>query len=262
MVQSSSVATCFSVNLYKCGLDPQGRDSLACTLAVDQQAFLCTPGGSVSTGSFRTGASLDLHCQDKFRKVTQDTHLTGNAKMQRYSQLFNPAHFYIIESYWPWMHPLPRLAPCQVRRLQRRANVCVCLCVGVRACVCSFISGGDSLLSIVMDAWLIMAQLKRALCIFCSFSVWLLSQSEQTIQCSERRESRPASLTFAVWEACACFFNTQSEMNALCEGENTNRVMKEDSFKRLFLFLLWCSSFPPLQLARSICVQVQAQVQR
>lgn len=93
MVQSSFVATCLSVNLYKCGLDPRGRDSLACTLAVDQQAFLCTPGGSVSTGSFRTGARLDPHCQDKFRKVTQDTHRTGKAKMPRYSQLFNPDIF-------------------------------------------------------------------------------------------------------------------------------------------------------------------------
>lgn len=85
----------------------------------------------------------------------------------------------------------------------------------------SFISGSDSLLSIVMDAWLIMAQLKRAPYMSCSFSVSLLSQSEQTIKCSERRETRPASLTFPVREGCACFFNTQSEMNALSEGGNT-----------------------------------------
>lgn len=89
VVRLSSVATWFSVNLYQCGLDPQGRDSLASMPAMDQQTFLCTPSGSVSTGRLRTGASLDLRCQGTFRKVAQDTNLTGNAKMPKHSQLFN-----------------------------------------------------------------------------------------------------------------------------------------------------------------------------
>lgn len=84
MVRLSSVTTRFSVNPCKCGLDPWGKDTLASTPATDQQAFLCTPGGSVSAGK-RQVLHLTCAVRTNPEKVAQDSRLFGNVKMPRYS---------------------------------------------------------------------------------------------------------------------------------------------------------------------------------
>lgn len=113
MVQLSSVATRFSVNLCKCGLDPQGRDSLASTPAMDQQAFpMCTHW--IGFNWKETGASVDLHCRDKFRKGHAGYPTPREYKNAKYSTIYHRM-FYVIEFHWSWMQPRrptgPQLAP-------------------------------------------------------------------------------------------------------------------------------------------------------
>lgn len=133
MVQLSSVATRFSVNLCKCGLDPQGRDSLASTPAMDQQAFLCAPTGSVSTGK-RQVLQLTCTVRTNSEKVTQDTQLPGSTKMPSTLNYLSP------DVLCNWISPIlnasrPRLAPSGV--VASKDNIGICAYVSVR--VCSFI---------------------------------------------------------------------------------------------------------------------------
>lgn len=119
VVQLSSVATWFSVNLYKCGLDPQGRDSLASTPTMDQQAFLCTPSGSVSTGKRQV-----LHLTWAVRTNSERSHkIHISLRMQKCQGILNCLTPGILHNLIPqtlkarW----PSLAQCQVRCLQRKA---------------------------------------------------------------------------------------------------------------------------------------------
>ena len=125
MVQLSSVTTWFSVNLYKCGLDPQGRDSLASTPAMDQQAFLCAPSGLVPTGK-RQVLHLTCAVRTNSEKDAQNTHLQGNEKMPRSLNCLSPEilHHWIpptLNIPWPW------LASCQMSS-KENTGICVCMC--------------------------------------------------------------------------------------------------------------------------------------